>query len=75
MMDIPFDLAHHMNMFRMNRSKGRVCRVLDAGYNAYKKSYQLPTKNEGFTEILKIPFVPHFDNKNILSVFKQWTNS
>ena len=71
----PFDLAHHMNMFRMNRSKGRVRRVPDVGYNVYKKNYQLPTKEEGFTEILKIPFVPKFDNERDRNMFKQWTDS
>ena len=50
-MDTPLDMAHHLNMVRMNQTNGEVRRIPDVGYNVYKKNYQEPKMDEGFTEI------------------------
>ncbi|XP_060602378.1 bifunctional polynucleotide phosphatase/kinase-like [Ruditapes philippinarum] len=72
-MDTPIDLAHHLNYVRQNQTKGGVRRIPDVGYNVYKKNFEAPSKAEGFTEIIQIPFVPKFDSKKDEEIFKQWT--
>lgn len=72
-MDTPIELAHHMNYFRQNQTNGGVRRIPDVGYNVYKKNFVAPTKAEGFTEIIHVPFAPRFDNKKDEELFKQWT--
>ncbi|KAL4236921.1 hypothetical protein ACF0H5_005307 [Mactra antiquata] len=72
-MDTQLDLAHHLNYFRQTQTSGSVRRVPDVGYNVFKKNYEAPTKAEGFSEIVQIPFVPKFDNKKDEELFKQWT--
>ncbi|XP_045160646.2 bifunctional polynucleotide phosphatase/kinase-like [Mercenaria mercenaria] len=72
-MDTPIELAHHLNYFRQNQTNGGVRRIPDVGYNVYKKNFGAPTKAEGFTEIIQIPFVPKFDSKKDEELFKQWT--
>lgn len=72
-MDTPIELAHHMNYFRQTQTSGSVRRIPDVGYNVYKKNFETPTKAEGFTEIIKIPFIPKFDSKKDEELFKHWT--
>ncbi len=73
-METPLDLAHHLNMVRMNQTNGEVRRIPDVGYNMYKKNFQEPALKEGFTKIKKITFVPKFDTKRDEKIFKQWTS-
>lgn len=72
-MNTPIEIAHHLNMVRQNQTNGQVRRVPEVGYNVYKKNFQEPTKEEGFTEILKIGFVPVFDSSRDEQLFRQWT--
>ena len=72
-MDTDLELAHHLNMVRMNQTNGEVRRIPDVGYNMYKKNYEEPKASEGFQEIKKIKFVPKFDSKKDENLFKQWS--
>ncbi len=73
-METPLDLAHHLNMVRMNQTNGEVRRIPDVGYNMYKKNFEDPKLSEGFAEIKKLKFSPKFDSKRDENLFKQWTN-
>ncbi|XP_064606402.1 bifunctional polynucleotide phosphatase/kinase-like [Liolophura sinensis] len=72
-MNTPIEVAHHMNMVRQNQTNGQVRRVPEVGYNVYKKNFQEPTIEEGFTEVLKIDFVPEFGSSRDEQLFRQWT--
>jgi bifunctional polynucleotide phosphatase/kinase len=72
-MTTELELCHHLNYVRQNYTKGKVRRVPDVGYNTYKSQYEEPTVSEGFSEILKIDFVPIFDDSEHEATFKQWT--
>ncbi|XP_063932692.1 uncharacterized protein F21D5.5-like [Zophobas morio] len=53
--------AKHNNRFREMTDKSHVA-VGDLVLNSYKKGYQEPELTEGFSEIIKIPFIPKFNN-------------
>ena len=72
-MNTPVDLAHHMNYYRQTKSKGKERRVPDIAYNMFKSQFEDVTMDEGYSEILNIDFVPHFDNTDDEELFKQWT--
>jgi len=55
--DMSQSLVEHNNAYRS--SQGGV-RVPTVAFNTYWKKFKEPTLNEGFTEILKIGFVPNF---------------
>ncbi|XP_046581207.1 uncharacterized protein F21D5.5-like [Haliotis rubra] len=67
------EVYNHLNLVRQNQTNGEVRRIPGVGYAVFKKNFQAPTKDEGFSEILKIDFVPHFNNKRDEALFKQWT--
>lgn len=72
-MQTPVELAHHLNLVRQNQTDGKVRRIPDVGYNVFKKNFEEPTKDEGFTEIVKIDFMAKFDSKKDEELFRQWT--
>ena len=72
-LDTPSDLAHHMNMFRQNQTNGVMRRVPDVAFNIFKKNFEEPGSDEGFSEIKKIEFAPRFANKQDEELFHQWT--
>ena len=74
-MQTPVELAHHLNLVRQNQTNGEVRRVPDVGYNVFKKNFEEPTTAEGFSEVLKVDFVPKFDSTRDLEIFKQWTTA
>ena len=66
--------AHHMNYCRQLVTHGKQRRVPPVGYNVFKSRYVAPdAKNEGLKEVLKIPFVPLFENEEQKKKFLQWT--
>ncbi|XP_070564381.1 bifunctional polynucleotide phosphatase/kinase-like [Ptychodera flava] len=67
------DLAHHMNLFRQNQTKGKMRRVPDVAFHVFKKNFEEPDLSEGFSDIKKIDFVPYFAEKRDEDLFKQWT--
>jgi bifunctional polynucleotide phosphatase/kinase len=72
-MQTPVELAHHLNLVRQNQTDGEVRRIPDVGYNVFKKNFEEPTKAEGFSEIVKVDFVPHFDSMRDEQIFRHWT--
>ncbi|RUS88558.1 hypothetical protein EGW08_003658 [Elysia chlorotica] len=69
----PLDLAHHLNLYRQSQTLGKTRRVPDVGYNVFKKNFEEPSKSEGFTEVIKVPFKPRFDTSADEALFKKWT--
>lgn len=59
--DTSLDYAMHNNMYRHVKMNGTVECVPKIAYNVYKKHYKEPTKEEGFDEIINIPFVLNDD--------------
>ena len=58
---------------RISMSKVKERRLPDIAYNMFKSQFEYVTMDEGYSEILHIDFVPHFDNKDDEDLFKQWT--
>jgi len=60
-MTTSFDHAKHNNIFReiIDTSKEHA-KIGEALMHQYKNKYQPPTKEEGFTEVVKINLVPEF---------------
>jgi len=67
------DLSHHLNFYREKLTNGAVRRIPDIGYNMFKKNFKEPAVEEGFAEVRKIPFVPHFENDQEREMFLQRT--
>jgi len=64
-------LAHHLNFYREKIAGVR--RIPDVGYNVFKSKFQEPTTNEGFTEVIKIDWIPDFENDHHKKLFLQRT--
>lgn len=73
-LNTPIELCHHLNYVRQNCTLGKVRRIPDVGYNMFKSQLQEPDVKEGFEEVVKIDFVPIFDDEQHEKIFKQWTN-
>jgi bifunctional polynucleotide phosphatase/kinase len=73
MMQTPIELCHHLNYVRQTHTRGKVRRIPDVGYNMYKSQWEEPKTEEGFTEILKVDFSPHFESSEEEKIFKHWT--
>lgn len=71
--DVNIEVAKHMNLYREKITDGEHKHVPDIGYNMFKKKYEEPTEDEGFTEIVKIKFVPQFESEEAKNVFKLYT--
>lgn len=84
----PEELTHHLNLFREVRHSlalalstthsspqkvHGVPHVPGVAYNTCKKKMVEPTQAEGFTEVIKVPFVPTFDNPEHQVAFLEWT--
>ncbi|KAH0626688.1 hypothetical protein JD844_001795 [Phrynosoma platyrhinos] len=64
--------AKHNNRFREMTEKGHVP-VNDIVLNTYKSKYVAPSLEEGFSEILKIHFVPTFTDSQMESLYRQFS--
>uniref|UniRef100_A0A8D0E8N8 Bifunctional polynucleotide phosphatase/kinase n=1 Tax=Salvator merianae TaxID=96440 RepID=A0A8D0E8N8_SALMN len=64
--------AKHNNKFREMTEKGHVP-VNDIVLNSYKNKYVEPSLEEGFSEILKIHFVPHFTDPQLEALYRQFS--
>lgn len=67
----PEELTHHLNLYR-EKVHG-VPHVPGVAYNICKKKMVEPSVVEGFGEIIKVPFVPQFDNPEHQAAFLEWT--
>ncbi|KAG5674964.1 hypothetical protein PVAND_004908 [Polypedilum vanderplanki] len=63
--------ARHNNIFRelieTNHSK-----INDLVFNTYKSKYVEPTLKEGFDEIVKVNFLPNFDNEKHETLYRMY---
>ncbi|XP_071953496.1 uncharacterized protein F21D5.5-like [Antedon mediterranea] len=73
-MDVPVELAKHLNYVRQNYTKSAVRRIPNVAYNMYKKNFTEPKKSEGIDEIFRLPFLPHFQDEDHKKLFLQWTD-
>nr|XP_034990633.1 bifunctional polynucleotide phosphatase/kinase isoform X2 [Zootoca vivipara] len=64
--------AKHNNRFREMTEKGHVP-VNDIVLNSYKNKFVEPSLDEGFSEILKIHFVPQFSDSQLESLYRQFS--
>ena len=71
--EVERELAEHLNILRENRSKGAHAHVPGVGYNLYNKNKDTVTKDEGFSEIRTIKFVPMFENDKEKEEFFMYT--
>ncbi|XP_044300583.1 bifunctional polynucleotide phosphatase/kinase isoform X2 [Varanus komodoensis] len=64
--------AKHNNRFREMTEKGHLP-VNDIVFNSYKNKYVAPSLEEGFSEILKIHFVPQFTDSRLAALYQQFS--
>lgn len=69
-MDIPYELIKHINEYRINISKGQKV-IPTVALNVYKKNFEQPSLDEGFSEIINIKFNPKFNNDEEMKMFYQ----
>ena len=74
-LDIPNELAVHLNYYRQNLSEGKQRRVPAVGYRVFDKGFSPPEKEEGFSEVLTINFVPHFESDTEKELFLHWQST
>ncbi|XP_027900878.1 bifunctional polynucleotide phosphatase/kinase isoform X1 [Xiphophorus couchianus] len=66
--------AKHNNRFReMAPSNSKHAKVNDMVFHSYKKNFVAPNLSEGFSEILQIHFVPHFQDRQSETLFRQFS--
>ncbi|KAM8927483.1 bifunctional polynucleotide phosphatase/kinase [Pelodytes ibericus] len=66
------DIAKHNNRFREMTQKGHIS-VNDMIINSYKSKFVAPSVSEGFSEILKINFVPRFKDPELEALYRQFS--
>lgn len=54
-------------------TNGENRRVPDVAYRVFNKSFENPSLDEGFAEVITVPFIPVFDNPKAKELFQQWT--
>ncbi|XP_078511306.1 bifunctional polynucleotide phosphatase/kinase-like [Lissotriton helveticus] len=65
------EMAKHNNTFRQMTYTGQGHQpVNDMVFNSYKSKYVAPSLNEGFTEIVKIHFVPSFKDPKLEAKYR-----
>jgi len=69
----PKELSKHMNFVRVRFLKGGKA-LPDVVYAKYFKSLEEPTIEEGFTEVREINFIPDFTDKDLETIFKQYSD-
>lgn len=65
------DHARHNNKFR-EFSEEDHSKVSDMVFNMYKSKYVEPTLQEGFQDIVKVNFVPHFKNNSDEKMYRMF---
>ncbi|XP_028392053.1 bifunctional polynucleotide phosphatase/kinase-like isoform X2 [Dendronephthya gigantea] len=74
LLNVSYDHAQHNNRIReMTNNDKNYKSVGTMVYNTYRSSYQEPSVSEGFKEILKINFLPHFDTISMKEMYMQYT--
>jgi bifunctional polynucleotide phosphatase/kinase len=70
-MNISYKQCRHNNAFRELTDPEHV-QINDMVFNMYKSKYQEPTLAEGFSEIVKVNFVPNFAEKAHEELYKMY---
>jgi len=65
------EFAKPLNYFRMRLDQVKL--IPDIAYNKFFKNMAEPAKKEGFTEVRTINFIPDFSNKDLETVFRQFS--
>jgi len=68
------DLSKHLNNVRVRYTKGEAKLIPDVAFNKYFKALVEPTTDEGFTEVREINFTPDFSDKELETIFKQYSD-
>ncbi|PAA77608.1 hypothetical protein BOX15_Mlig031635g2, partial [Macrostomum lignano] len=70
-------LAEHLNMFRQSQTASKVRRVPLVAYRMYYSKYSEPTVAEGFSEIVRVPFVykPELLSQRDRKLILNWTTA
>ena len=66
-----YEHARHNNLFR-ELTDSTHQKINDMVFNIYKKKYFEPSKKEGFSEIVKVNFVPKFKNEEEEKLYKMY---
>ncbi|KAI9187815.1 DNA kinase/phosphatase Pnk1 [Blastocladiella emersonii ATCC 22665] len=66
----PIDLALHLNHLRALTSEREA--VPYVAFNTFKSRFVVPTVDEGFAEVIKVPFVPRFEDPAHLRLASMW---
>ena len=74
-LDVPNELAAHLNYYRQNLSEGKQRRVPTVGYRVFEKDFTPPEKEEGFSEVRTISFIPHFKSDAERELFLHWQST
>lgn len=74
-LNVPNEVAFHLNYFRQNQSKGVQRRVPAVGFRVFEKNFQMPEVGEGFAEVKTLEFVPQFDSDSDRELFQHWNSS
>lgn len=61
-MDVPKELALHLNMLRVKLTEGKRKKNPTVAYNMYYKNFEVPEQSEGITEIIRLQFAITFNN-------------
>lgn len=70
---VSLDHARHNNEFRqLTETEKSHVPVNEIVFNSYKSKYQQPEISEGFSEIVKVNFVPVFKNKKEETLYRQY---
>lgn len=65
--------AKHNNRFReLTAKSSKYVKVNDLAFNMYKSKFSEPELGEGFNEIVKIHFIPIFDNDHHARLYKSF---
>lgn len=67
-MNIPRELADHLNAVQYKRDQ-----VPSIAYNIFSKSFEKPSIEEGFTEVIELTFSPRFESDEHRRLFFQYT--
>lgn len=67
--NVTYEQARHNNVFRELTGSSHQ-KINDMVFNIYKKKFVEPTKKEGFSEIVKVNFVPKFRNESDEKLYK-----
>uniref|UniRef100_A0A6P7FU23 Uncharacterized protein F21D5.5 n=1 Tax=Diabrotica virgifera virgifera TaxID=50390 RepID=A0A6P7FU23_DIAVI len=70
-MNTTFEQSKHNNRFRELTDKSHLM-VSEIIINNLRKNYQKPVKEEGFDEIVEVPFVPQFNSSENEKLYKMF---